>query len=247
MQSTRRSPRVVNPERHVPQLIQGPAFANAGCIARQLLGADCEPMGNHAILKLVGHGAATPWHQDEAYWDPRFSHRAVSIWMPLQAATVSNGCMQFIPGSHRGALLAHELIAPLSHGLRLVQQDLPAGAVACEIPAAGGHDPRWPYPDYAGTESHLVSHGGAVFGFRALLKPRIVRARLSVAVAGMVHEFQWRLTCCDSESWDWKCVHRTLPTIDQSIAERGIGAIDGGVRHQRRQNGCGGRDASRRL
>jgi ectoine hydroxylase-related dioxygenase (phytanoyl-CoA dioxygenase family) len=160
-------PQVVNPERYVPQLIQGPAFANASRIAQQLLGANCEPMGNHAILKPAGHGAATPWHQDEAYWDPQFSHRAISIWMPLQAATVANGCMQFIPGSHRGAVLAHELIAPQSHGLRLVPQDMPAGAVACEIPAAGAtiHDGRTLH--CAGPNLTDEPRRALVFGFRA--------------------------------------------------------------------------------
>ena len=63
---------------------------------------DCVPTGNHAILKPARIGGATPWHQDEAYWDPRYAHRAVSIWLALQPATLENGCMRFIAGSHRG-------------------------------------------------------------------------------------------------------------------------------------------------
>ena len=91
-------PQIVNPERYAPRLIQGLAYRNAGEIARQLLGPDCMPTGNHAILKPARIGGATPWHQDEAYWDPRYAHRAVSIWLALQPATLENGCMRFISG-----------------------------------------------------------------------------------------------------------------------------------------------------
>ena len=89
-------PQVVNPERYAPRLVQGLAFRNAQAIARQLLGPGCVPTGNHAILKPARIGGGTPWHQDEAYWDPRFAHRAVSIWLALQPATLENGCMRFI-------------------------------------------------------------------------------------------------------------------------------------------------------
>jgi ectoine hydroxylase-related dioxygenase (phytanoyl-CoA dioxygenase family) len=159
-------PQIINPERYVPQLIQGRAFRNAYSLARQLLGEPCEPMGNHAILKPAGHGAATPWHQDEAYWDPRYAHRAVSIWMPLQPATLANGCMQFIPGSHRGSVLVHELIAPDSHGLRLAQRHDPEPARACELSAGGAciHDGRTLH--YAGPNPTDEARRALVFGFR---------------------------------------------------------------------------------
>ena len=104
-------PQIVNPERYAPRLIQGQAYRNAAAIARQLLGSGCMPTGNHAILKPARVGGATPWHQDEAYWDPRYAHQAVSIWLALQPATVENGCMKFMPGSHRGPVLRHELLS----------------------------------------------------------------------------------------------------------------------------------------
>lgn len=130
-------PQIVNPERYAPRLIQGLAYRNAQEIAGQLLGPGCVPTGNHAILKPARIGGATPWHQDEAYWDPRYAHRAVSIWLALQPATIENGCMRFIPGSHRGPVLPHELISADSHGLRL-SGTMPDGPEAiCELPAAG--------------------------------------------------------------------------------------------------------------
>ena len=88
---------IVNPERYAPRLLQGLAYRNARGIARQLLGPECVPTGNHAILKPARIGGATPWHQDEAYWDPRYAHRAVSIWLALQPATLENGVTLYVP------------------------------------------------------------------------------------------------------------------------------------------------------
>ena len=81
-------------------------------------------------------GAETPWHQDEAYWDPAYAYEALSIWMPLQEATLENGCMQFIPGSHRLEVLPHQSIGndPRVHGL-VTDKVNPAQAVACPISA----------------------------------------------------------------------------------------------------------------
>jgi ectoine hydroxylase-related dioxygenase (phytanoyl-CoA dioxygenase family) len=94
---------VLNPERYAPGLVETNAYRAAAAVARALLGDGAGAMGNHAILKPARDGAETPWHQDEAYWDPGFRHRAISIWTPLQPATAANGCMWFVPGSHAGA------------------------------------------------------------------------------------------------------------------------------------------------
>ncbi|MEQ4207904.1 phytanoyl-CoA dioxygenase family protein [Actinopolymorpha sp. B9G3] len=104
-------PQVLSPEKYAPELQHIQARERALAIARQLLGPDTERMGDHAILKPGRHGAATPWHQDEAYWDPALEYDALSFWMPLQEATVENGCMQFVPGSHRDDVLPHRHIS----------------------------------------------------------------------------------------------------------------------------------------
>lgn len=130
-------PQIVNPERYMPALVQGTAHANALRLARQLLGDDMVPMGNHAINKPAHDGAPTPWHQDEAYWDPGFDHSAISVWVPLQDVDESNGCMAFVPGSHREPVRPHRLIHPDAHGLRLDDDNEPAGAVVCPLRAGG--------------------------------------------------------------------------------------------------------------
>ena len=158
-------PQIVNPERYAPRLIQGQAYRNASEIARQLLGSDCVPTGNHAIVKPARIGGATPWHQDEAYWDPRYAHRAVSIWLALQPATLENGCMRFVPGSHRWPVLPHELLCADSHGLRLSETTPDAAGTICELPAAGAtvHDGRTLHS--AGPNCSARPRRALVFGF----------------------------------------------------------------------------------
>lgn len=42
----------------------------------------------------------TAWHLDTPFWS--FSHRqAISIWVALDDATLENGCLYFLPGSHK--------------------------------------------------------------------------------------------------------------------------------------------------
>ena len=79
-------------------------------------------------------------HQDEAYWRTNKNNRSISIWIPLQEATLENGCMQFIPGSHKLNILNHHSIDhnPRVQGLELDgdQADL-SRAVACSPPPSG--------------------------------------------------------------------------------------------------------------
>ena len=49
----------------------------------------------------------TPWHQDESYWLNMPDKRAVSFWVALQDVNVDNGCMWFVPGSHKLPLREH--------------------------------------------------------------------------------------------------------------------------------------------
>jgi hypothetical protein len=132
-------PQILNPPRYAPELADGQFRANASAIARQLLGEARIPYGEHAILKPARVGPETPWHQDEAYWGDERQYNAISIWIPLQEATVANGCMWFIPASHHGGIVPHHSI---NHDLRVhgLEMDAPPPrekAVACPIPAGG--------------------------------------------------------------------------------------------------------------
>ena len=133
-------PQILNPDHYAPELLDSDAYRGATALARQLLGSEAEYMGMHAIRKPALDGAETPWHQDEAYWDPAYDHPAISVWMPLQPVDEANGCMEFVPGSHRGDVRRHRLAQADADGLVLDDAAAEAGvanAVACPLPAGG--------------------------------------------------------------------------------------------------------------
>lgn len=131
-------PQILNPAKYAPELNDGKFVANAGAVVQQLLGPEARGGIAHAIFKPAGKGAETPWHQDEAYWDPQFAYRSVSVWMPLQEATVENGCLWFIPGSHKWEIQTHQSIGgdPRIHGLEALNVDT-STAVACPLEPGG--------------------------------------------------------------------------------------------------------------
>ena len=54
---------------------------------------------------LVG---ATAWHQDQGVVLPEADESPIlTVWVPITAATVENGCLTVIPGSHRAGLATH--------------------------------------------------------------------------------------------------------------------------------------------
>ena len=76
-------------------------WRNARRVASRLLGHDEESLESwgHLIAKPPTHGVETPWHQDEAYWDPTLDYDALGAWVPLDDADEDNGCLWFLPGS----------------------------------------------------------------------------------------------------------------------------------------------------
>ena len=42
----------------------------------------------------------TSWHIDDPYW-PFYTRDAISVWIALDDATLTNGCLHFLPGSHQ--------------------------------------------------------------------------------------------------------------------------------------------------
>ena len=63
-----------------------------------LIGPDIEFLSDKAVFKDKETEFSSPWHQDWPYWQG--SHK-ISLWVALDDVTPDNGCMKFIPGSHR--------------------------------------------------------------------------------------------------------------------------------------------------
>ncbi|MBZ0286200.1 MAG: phytanoyl-CoA dioxygenase family protein, partial [Anaerolineae bacterium] len=146
-----RLPQILGPARYAPELKDTLYHANALAITQQLLGAEARFLGDHAILKPPYIGAATPWHQDEAYWDGGMLHHSLSAWMPLQDVGVENGCMQFIPSQMDIDVRPHHSINhdPRVHGLEIDEIDT-AQAVICPLKAGGATFHYCRTPHYTG-------------------------------------------------------------------------------------------------
>ena len=71
-----------------------------GKMAAQLAGVDGIRIWHDQALIKRPWGNPTAWHLDTPFWS--FSDRnAISIWVALDNATLENGCLFFIPGSHK--------------------------------------------------------------------------------------------------------------------------------------------------
>jgi ectoine hydroxylase-related dioxygenase (phytanoyl-CoA dioxygenase family) len=167
-------PQIVNPVEFAPELAETEFRATALRIARQLLGPEAEPWFEHAILKPPGYGAPTPWHQDEAHRsDPGVGYEQVSVWMPLQEATLENGCMEFIPGSHLGAVLDHRSPNndPRVMALECVGRFEAAQAVACPLPPGGATVHHWRTLHHAGANTSNIPRRAYILAFRGKQTP----------------------------------------------------------------------------
>ncbi len=83
------------------------------------------------------HGVV-PWHQDSGYFEPYCDRDLVlTIWLPLVDATPERGCLQFLPGAHRGPVVRHYQNRGRGY-LEILPQDLPAGQVVTVPVPAGG-------------------------------------------------------------------------------------------------------------
>ncbi len=75
-------------------------------IATALLGPDVVLLQSIMLLKPPRIGSAKVWHQDNAYFRRNPNH-IVGFWIACDDATVENGCMHVLPGSHTLGILEH--------------------------------------------------------------------------------------------------------------------------------------------
>ena len=73
-----------------------------GKMAADLAGVEGIRIWHDQALIKEAWANPTAWHLDNPYWS--FSSRnAISLWVALDDATLSNGCLYFMPGTHREA------------------------------------------------------------------------------------------------------------------------------------------------
>lgn len=131
------SPQIRLPANYAPELHRSACFLTAREVARQVLGPRSHFLWETAIMKQAQTGASTPWHQDEAFRDPRFLYRELTIWVALQDVDESSGCLVFLPGSNTLPLQAHRPAGnnPGSLGLECVEQIATEVGIPCPLRA----------------------------------------------------------------------------------------------------------------
>lgn len=112
---TQPSPGAINPEDRISKVFNCHAQGETRAIAEsapivdvcaQLLGPDLDCFQSQFIFKNPGV-IGQPWHQDSYYF--RFNRQPqIGVWLALSEATLENGCLWVVPGSHkRGVIFEH--------------------------------------------------------------------------------------------------------------------------------------------
>jgi len=75
------------------------------------------------FCKPARHGGVVAWHQDYSYWTRTAPLQHLTCWIGLDESTRDNGCLQYIPGSHRWDLLPITGLAGDMAAIRKVLDD----------------------------------------------------------------------------------------------------------------------------
>ena len=129
--------------------IWNPAFR---MVASQLLGdRGVRFWHDQLFCKPAHHGGVVAWHQDYSYWTRTVDMQHLTCWCGLDDATEENGCLQYVPGSHRWGLLEKPTLAGEMDGLKaMLSEEQRAQFNPVAIPLKAG---------YAAFHHPLLVHG----------------------------------------------------------------------------------------
>jgi len=75
-------------------------------LARALLGEEAEGQAPEWFNKPPGPESPTPPHQDNYYFNLK-PPNVLTVWLALDQVDAGNGCLRYVPGSHRRGLRPH--------------------------------------------------------------------------------------------------------------------------------------------
>ncbi|HEX6183049.1 MAG TPA: phytanoyl-CoA dioxygenase family protein [Pyrinomonadaceae bacterium] len=123
--------------------------------ASQLLGGAAVRFWHDQLFcKPARHGGVVAWHQDYSYWTRTTPLAHLTCWTGLDDSTRENGCVHYVPGSHRWPDLPVTGLAGDMDAIRSVltdEQKEMFRPVAAELKAgeASFHHPRMIHGSYA--------------------------------------------------------------------------------------------------
>src|SRR5688572_807171 len=96
-------------------VLWNPAFVIA---ASQLLGSKPVRFWHDQLFyKPAHHGGVVAWHQDYSYWRRTLPMQHLTCWVGLDDVSTENGCLYYVPKSHKWGLLDKPELAGDMEGL----------------------------------------------------------------------------------------------------------------------------------
>ncbi len=132
---TPRLRRISNPIKQHP--VYDAMLRHKGILDRveQLIGPGVRQNGDKLNFKLPEEGSPVQWHQDWAFY-PHTNDDILAVGIAIDDMTLENGCLMFIPGSHKGRVYDHQQNGYFIGAV--TESDFTAeGAVPVQIKAGG--------------------------------------------------------------------------------------------------------------
>jgi hypothetical protein len=107
-----------------------------GRLVAQLEGVDAVRIYLDQALVKEPYGSPTQYHLDLPWW-PFDSPHSCTVWVALDASTLENGCLYFVPGSHRLALTAAGDLGPDLGAVFAAHPEAATPPTPCPLPAGG--------------------------------------------------------------------------------------------------------------
>lgn len=124
-------------------LLWHPAF----CVpAAQLLNGAVRFWHDQLFVKPAHHGGVVAWHQDYSYWTRTAPVAHLTCWVGLDDSTRENGCLHYVPRSHKWNLLPVTGLAGDMNAIQTVlnekqKQDFQPIAIELKAGEASFHHP----------------------------------------------------------------------------------------------------------
>jgi ectoine hydroxylase-related dioxygenase (phytanoyl-CoA dioxygenase family) len=128
--------------------------------ASQLLSGAVRFWHDQLFCKPAQHGGVVAWHQDYSYWTRTVPVAHISCWIGLDDSTRENGCVHYVPGSHRWNLLpvtrlADDMDAILSVLTDEQRRDFKPVAIELKKGEASFHHPLLVHGSYENTTERV--------------------------------------------------------------------------------------------
>jgi ectoine hydroxylase-related dioxygenase (phytanoyl-CoA dioxygenase family) len=88
-------------------------------LAREILGPEIRLLSNRYLVKPPGGHEIFPWHRDREEYANVATGEGITLWIPMADVDRANGCLWYVPGSHRaeeGAAAPPPVCVPMQRG-----------------------------------------------------------------------------------------------------------------------------------